>query len=122
MSQYFFVIAILTLVTAQCINNRGIQFFEDGEFLSQSATVNRNLSDSFTIGCQRCNGRGPPFWFYSNGSTVVSCNGFNDSVCVELNENTSTSDLHFTSFIASQAGNYSCTNTRRISISAIIPG
>ena len=122
LSLYFFVIAILTLVTSQCANNRRIQFFEDGEFLSQSTMVNRNVGDSFTIGCQRCNGRGPPFWFYSNRSRVISCNGFNNSVCVEMNENTRTSDLHFTSFTASQAGVYTCTNNREIRINANIPG
>ena len=117
-----FVTAILTLVAAQCTNDRAVQFFEDGEILSQSATVNRNVGDSFTIGCQRCNERGPPSWFYSNGSTVISCNGFNESVCVEMNENTSTSDLHFTSFTTSQAGIYRCTNSREISIIANEPG
>ena len=118
---YFFVIAILTLVTAQCTNDRGIQIFKDsGEILSQPATVNRNVGDSFTIGCQRCNGRVPPIWFYSNGSIVVSCNGFNESVCVEMNETTSTSYLHFISFTASQAGIYMCTrqNNREVRISA----
>ena len=118
---YFFVTAILTLVTAQCTNDRGIQIFKDsGEILSQPVTVNRNVGDSFTIGCQRCNGKGPPNWFYSNRSTVVSCNGFNESLCVEMNENTNTSNLHFTSFTASQAGIYMCTN-REVRISANLP-
>ena len=116
-----FAAAILTLVTAQCTNNRGVQFYEDGDFLSQSPMVNRNVGDAFIIGCERCNGNSPPLWFYSNGNTVVSCNGFSDSVCVEMNENTSTSDLHFISFTASQAGSYRCTN-KDISININEPG
>ena len=86
--------------------------------------VNKSISDSFIIGCQRCNtARGPPLWFYPGDERieVVPCNGFNDSVCVEMNENTNMSNLHFTSFTASQAGRYRCTN-QEISISAYTPG
>ena len=84
--------------------------------------MKRNVGDSFTIGCERCNGNSPPPWSYPNGSRVVPCNGFDNSVCVEMNENTSTSDLHFTSFTTSQAGIYRCTNSREISIIANEPG
>ena len=85
--------------------------------------VNRSVGDSFIIGCQRCDtARGPPSWFNPVGDmVVVSCNGFNDSLCVRMNENTSMSNLHFTSFTASQAGSYRCTN-EDISISAYTPG
>ena len=86
--------------------------------------VNKSVGDSFIIGCQRCNtARGSPSWFYPGGRSieVVPCNGFNDSVCVKMNESTSMTNLHFTSFIASQAGSYRCTN-QDISISAYTPG
>ena len=52
--------------------------------------VNRSVGDSFIIGCQRCNtARGPPSWFYPDVNIeVVPSNGFNDSVCVKMNEST----------------------------------
>ena len=120
---YFHVIGILTLVTAQCDNVRA-EFFEDGQILSNPAMVNKSIGDSFIIGCQRCsNARKPPLWFYPGGGSieVVPCNGLNDSVCVEMIINTNMSNLHFTSFTASQAGSYRC-SIEEIGISAYTPG
>ena len=84
--------------------------------------VNKSVGDSFIIGCQRCNtAREPPSWFYPGVNIeVVPCNGLNDSVCVKMNESASMSNLHFTSFTASQTGSYRCI-IREISISAYTP-
>ena len=112
---FFFVIAILALVTAQC----RVEFFEDDKIFSDSPPMlNRTVGDSFVIGCRRCDvTRGPPNWLYRNRTEIPSCNVSDSSVCTEYDANDNLIRyLHFTSVTTSIAGSYRCTRNQRFFI------
>ena len=108
-----FAIAVLTLANSECNSSGRVQFFEDGNTLTQPPpTLNRAVGEMFVLGCKRCIGNtNPPQWYYPNGQIVLSCDISDGPICAKLNPSDgSVRDLHFTSFATSQAGTYECTN------------
>ena len=108
----FHSIAILTLVTTQCVEN-GVQFFKDGQIVNNSRSLSISAGESFIISCKRCDTtkKKPPKWFY-NGTAISPCNDMsNVSVCTAPSASDKIArELHFTSFTALLSGTYQCTS------------
>lgn len=117
---FLVTVATLALVTAQCPNNRRVEFYEDNQRVTGTPpTVTRTVGDSFVLRCERCDTtKGRPN-FTLNGIRVLPCGMSHSSVCTSSRDNISRS-LHFSSITTSQSGKYRCTN-RRITVN-VTPG
>ena len=111
----FITLAIVTLVRAQCIGNRGIEILVDGR-LWNSTTFYLSNNDRLVVGCRRCNiTKEAPNWFYSNHTVIPSCINVSEfQICTQTIG--TIRYLEFLSFQESLAGEYRCTSKGRINV------